>query len=112
MLITDNLDCNAVINELAARFKQHRVSARITQKELAERTGVGLRTIARFEKGEEVGLLTFIKLMQCVRLEHNLEGIIPDYTMRPSYFAMNGNLPKRERKKKVNNGKWKWGDEI
>ncbi len=111
MLITNDLDCNAAMNEFAVRFKQHRVSAHITQKELAEKTGIGLRTIIRFEKGEEIGLLTFVKLMQGIGLEHNLENIIPDYTKRPSYIANSGNLPKRARKKKVNTTEWKWGDE-
>ena len=51
MLITNNLDCNVTMKEFAARFKQHRVAVRITQRELAKKTGVGLRTISRFEKG-------------------------------------------------------------
>lgn len=111
MLITNNLDCDTALNEIAVRFRQHRVSARITQKELAKETGVSLRTIARFEKGEEIGMLTFLKLIQGIGLEHNLENIIPDYTRRPSYYANNGKLPKRAVKKKTNNGEWKWGDE-
>lgn len=111
MLITNNMDCNVTMKEFAARFKQHRVAARITQRELAKKTGVGLRTISRFEKGEEVGMLTFIKLLQGVGLEHNLENIIPDYTRRPSYFANNGVLPKRAIKKEQLNSEWKWGDE-
>ncbi len=111
MLITNDLDCNAAMSEFAVRFKQHRVSARITQKELAEKTGVALRTISRFEKGEEISMLAFIKLLQGVGLEHNLENIIPDYTKRPSYFANGGNLPKRARKNKTDNTEWKWGDE-
>ena len=105
------MDCNVTMKEFAARFKQHRVAARITQRELAKKTGVGLRTISRFEKGEEVGMLTFIKLLQGVGLEHNLENIIPDYTRRPSYFANNGVLPKRAIKKEQLNSEWKWGDE-
>ena len=111
MLITNNSDINIVMSEIADRFKQYRISARITQKELAIKTGVGLRTISRFEKGEEVGMLTFLKLMQGVGLEHNLESVIPDYTKRPSYFANNKILPKRARKKPVKNTEWKWGDE-
>lgn len=55
-------------------------------------------------------MFSFVKLLQGVGLEHNLENIIPDYTKRPSYIANGGNLPKRARKKKMNN-EWKWGDE-
>lgn len=111
MLINNNLDCSIAAKELAVRFKQHRVSSRITQKELAEKTGVSLRTITRFERGEEISILTFIKLLQGVGLERNLESIIPDYTKRPSYFANGCKLPKRAVKKKTNDKEWKWGDE-
>lgn len=111
MLISDNLECDNVIKEFAIRFKQHRISARITQKELAKKTGISLRTISRFEKGEEIGLLTFAKLLQGVGLEHNLENIIPDHTKRPSYFVSGGKLPKRAKKKEMTNNEWKWGDE-
>ena len=63
------------------------------------------------EKGEEIGILTFIKLLQGVELERNLENVIPDYTRRPSYYANNGNLPKRAVRKKQADSEWKWGDE-
>lgn len=111
MLITNNLDCDTAIKEFAARFKQHRISARITQKELAEKTGVSQRTITHFENGGTVEMLTFIKLLQGVGLERNLENIIPDYTRRPSYFANGCKLPKRATKKKNISSEWKWGDE-
>ena len=116
MLITNDLDSSAM-KELAVRFRQHRVSSNISQKELEEKTGVSLKTIQRFEKGEEIRLLTFIKLMQGVDLEHNLEGMIPDYTKRPSYIAAQSSLsdykwPKRARKESDNiDSEWKWGDE-
>ena len=117
MMITNTMDSNNALKELAVRFRQHRVSSNISQKELAEKTGVSLKTIQRFEKGEEIGLSTFVKLMRGIELEHNLEGMIPDYTKRPSYYAAQSSysdykLPKRARKKTENsNGEWKWGDE-
>lgn len=111
MLISNDMECNDVMKELAARFKQHRVSSRITQRELAEKTGVSLRTISRFEKGGEIGMLTFIKLLKGVGLENNLENVIPDYTKRPSYFANGGKLPKRARKKRQTDDEWVWGED-
>lgn len=111
MLISDTLDCDAAAKELAGRFWYHRVSSGITQKELAEKTGVGLRTIGRFENGEEIGLFIFVKLLQGIGLEHNLENMIPDYAKRPSYFTEGNQLPKRARKKKAAKRGGKWGDE-
>lgn len=112
MLITNNMDCYEAMAEFAARFKQHRIAAHLTQKEIANKTGVGLRTIARFEKGEEIGMLTFIKLIQGVGLEHNLENIIPDYTKRPSFFANGEKAAKRARKDKSSTAEWKWGEDL
>lgn len=112
MLITDNMNCYDVMLEFATRFKQHRIASHLTQKDVADKTGVGLRTIARFEKGEEIGMLTFIKLLQGVGLEHNLENIIPDYTRRPSYFANDEKTAKRARKNKAIAAEWKWGEDL
>lgn len=109
MIISRNMSSIDTMKELSVRFKQHRVASRVSQKELSEKTGVSERTISRFENGEEIGLLTFIKLMQGLELEHNLEGNIPDYTRRPSFFAEGYHPPKIARKKK-NKDEWKWGD--
>lgn len=35
MLISDNLDCAVAAKELADRFRQHRVSSTVTQKDLS-----------------------------------------------------------------------------
>ena len=38
--------------EITRKFKEYRIDYPLTQKELADKTGVSLRSIARFESGK------------------------------------------------------------
>lgn len=89
----DMMNNSETAKELSQQFKRYRIICGMTQKNLSEKTGVALRTITRFENGEEVGLFTFISLLKGVGLTHNLKGIIPD---------ISGDLPQRVRKNSKN----------
>ena len=86
----------------------------MTQKELAEAAMVSLKTITRFENGEDISLERFIRIMQALGLGGKLEVLLPDPRMRPSSF-----LPERKGRKRVRHKAgsadkattWKWGDE-
>lgn len=100
--------------ELIRKFKEYRIDYPLTQKELADKTGVSLRSIVRFESGEDITLSTFIKLMGGLDLTENLVNAIPDQSRRPSAFLYKEQkrqraVPKKQRGK--NNKKFKWGDE-
>lgn len=100
--------------EITRKFKEYRIAYPLTQKELADKTGVSLRSIARFESGEDITLSTFIKLMGGLDLTENLVNTIPDQSRRPSAFLYKEKkrqraVPKKQRGK--NNKKFKWGDE-
>ena len=100
--------------EITRKFKEYRIDYPLTQKELADKTGVSLRSIARFESGEDITLSTFIKLMGGLDLTENLVNTIPDQSRRPSDFLYKEKkrqraVPKKQRGK--NNKKFKWGDE-
>ena len=40
--------------EVVIRFKAYRISYPLTQKELSDKSGVSLRSITRFESGEDI----------------------------------------------------------
>ena len=86
----DTTNSPETAKELSHQFRRYRIVCGITQKRLSEETGVALRTITRFENGEEVGLFTFISLLKGVGITHNLKDIIPD---------VSGDLPQRARKR-------------
>ena len=57
--------------DLAEAFKRARITSRLTQREVANATGVGLLTISKFERGAltEIGAVKLLALLQKVGLE-------------------------------------------
>ena len=97
--------------EISERIKQYRISADMTQTMLAEKSGVSIKTISRFESGEEISLTNFIKILKALELDNNLELLVPDHTTRPSFYVGNRQERKRASKPKDDDSeKWKWGE--
>ena len=59
--------------EVVIRFKAYRISYPLTQKELSDKSGVSLRSITRFESGEDISLVNFMKLMNAMELLKNVK---------------------------------------
>ncbi len=113
MVINDNLFSNAILKEISTRFRDYRVDYPLTQKELADLSGVSVRSISRFEAGEDINLSNFIKLVRAVGLTDNLDCLIPDGTIRPSYLLRESKPRYRATpiNKRGSKTEWKWGDE-
>ncbi len=97
--------------ELIERIKLYRVYYPMTQKELAEKSGVSERSISRFENGEDISLSNFGKLLRALDLDGNLLLLVPDQRERPSYYLEQPHQRSRSRKKKETRT-FKWGDEL
>ena len=104
-----------IISELARRAKEYRLAYPLTQKELAEKAGVSLRAVQKFESGQDVMLDIFVKIIMALDLTDDFEMLIPNMSERPSaYLAQkNGTVRKRVKKKKEQTKAktFKWGDE-
>jgi len=75
--------------ELGARFRAYRVALRLTRKEVAEKAGISIITIARFESGQSsaISLPYYIALLRTIgHLERILDSIpdLPDSLYRKS----------------------------
>lgn len=55
-----------IISLLCQRLKEYRLAARISQKEMAEKSGVGLATICHLEQGKIRTLRSTISYLFCV----------------------------------------------
>ena len=98
---------------LSERFKQYRIYYPLTQSELAEKSGVSVRSISRFENGEDISLSNFIKLMRALDLGGRMADMIPDQSKRPSFY-----LAKEEKRSRASSARdnrdstsFVWGDE-
>ena len=113
MEIKNALTSRAVIREMGTAIREYRINRSFTQRDLADRSGVSMRSISRFEQGEDIQLGNLIKILQALGLQDNLNLLVPDVTKAPSYF-LNKHEPKRCRKNKKAaepTGPFKWGDE-
>lgn len=89
----------AILKELGKRFEELRLRKNIMQAKVAENSGVSLRTISRFEKGESISTVNLIKLMRELEILENLEQLIPEMPVSPLLMRK---LQSKKRKKASN----------
>jgi len=100
---------------LCKRLERIRLARNMTQRRLATEAGVSLRTIGRLEKGQGVSFDTLIRVMTALKIQQNLEGLLPDPSVRPvERIAIGGRERQRARPKSSDAGEpagpWSWGD--
>lgn len=67
-----------ILKQLGFNFRQSRLNANLSSKELALKSGISERTINGFERGENnLSLITIIELLRVLNLLDNLELLIP-----------------------------------
>ena len=66
---------NDIAHELVEKIKQHRKKLKISQAQLAAKSGVSLGSIKRFESKYEISLNSFIKILIALNLEQDLENL-------------------------------------
>ena len=86
---------------LAKRIKEYRLAARMSQKEMAEKSGVSLATISHFEQGvnQNMTLNNFISLLRIVGMERRISDLLPELPIPPMALKqINKFIPKRVRR--------------
>ncbi|NRB74750.1 MAG: helix-turn-helix transcriptional regulator [Verrucomicrobiales bacterium] len=100
---------------LGERLEEIRLSRNLTQSRLAEEAGVSERTLRNLEKGEGVAMDTFVRVLMALGVQHHLEALLPDPSIRPVERAeLAGKLRKRASSTKApqKSEAWTWGDEA
>lgn len=98
---TDYVTNQDIMLLLAKRIKEYRLAARMSQKEMAEKSGVGLATISHFEQGvnQNMTLNNFISLLRIVGMEQRVSDLLPELPMPPMALKqINKFIPKRVRR--------------
>ena len=84
-------------SEMCIRDRDYRMRCNLTQKEVAERSGIGLTTIHKFENGSagNISLSTFILLLKVVGQINALDDVLPELPESP--YLMRKNEKKAQR---------------
>ena len=87
MLMADFYECSTpeLVRLLGERFKEYRMRCNLTQKEVAEQSGIGLTTIHKFENGTagNLSLSTFILLLKVIGQVDALDDVMPELPESP-----------------------------
>lgn len=74
-----------LIRLLGTRFKEYRMRCNLTQKEVAELSGIGMTTIHKFENGTagNLSLSTFLLLLKVVGQINTMDNVLPELPESP-----------------------------
>lgn len=116
MKITSAQPTKSILGELGGRLRQQRIMLALTQVDLAETSGVPLRTIERLEAGDSVALEKFVKVLRALRLTWNLDQLVPPTGPTPMQQLGSRHVGERKRASKkaarmVAKGAWTWADQ-
>ena len=81
---------NDIAHELVEKIKQHRKKLKISQAQLAIKSGVSLGSIKRFESKYEISLNSFIKILIALNLEQDLENLFTQKSYDSIEEVING----------------------
>lgn len=98
-MVTTNED---ILMTLSQRVKEYRLAARMSQRELAQKSGVSYTTISHFEQGKNLNLSlnNFVSLLRCVGMEGRMMELLPELPVPPlALREINKLIPKRVRRK-------------
>lgn len=113
-------DSNTITDEawlqrLGQRLAQWRLAQNLTQAQLAEQAGLGLRTVQRMELGAAATQLSgFLRVCRVLGLVERLELLIPEAVASPMAQLKQAGRKRRRAsgKKPVSSlpGPWTWGE--
>ena len=92
-----------LVRMLGNRFKDYRLRANMTQKEVAEMAGLSVLTVYRFENGmvTNISLSTFLLLLKAVGCINDLGELMPEQPESPYLYKENSQKMQRVRHKRV-----------
>ena len=109
MKITGIESNKEIIEELGKRIKRQRINNGLTQLELANKSGLSLRTITNIECGKDTKLSAIISILRAENILSNVDLLIEEETIRPSDYLQLKKPRERVGSKKVSkNSSWTW----
>lgn len=106
----------SLLKRLGERLARLRLSKNLTQQQLAEQAGLGLRTVQRLELGEAATQLSsFVRVCRVLGLVENFNALVPVQPISPmAQLKLQGRQRQRARSTKLiaaePKAKWTWGE--
>ena len=115
MKITSSLTDEALFKLIGERLARLRLAKNLTQQQLAEQAGLGLRTVQRLEQGAAATQLSgFMRVCRVLGLVERFETLVPEETASPmAQLKQQGRKRRRATGKQAAAGKpkkWTWGE--
>lgn len=114
MKIAPNITDDALLSLIGERLAQLRLAKNLTQGQLAEQAGLGLRTVQRLELGAAATQLSgFVRVCRVLGLVERFEALIPEEPASPmAQLQQQGRKRQRATGKKAaaKPKKWTWGE--
>lgn len=83
---------NEIAKEFVEKIKQQRKMLKVSQVQLALKSGVSLGSIKRFESKHEISLSSLIKILIALNLEKDFENLFTQKTYNSIDEVINGQL--------------------
>jgi len=97
-----------ILKELGKRLARIRKQQRLSQTQLAEEAGLGVATLRRIEAGRDSQMESWLKIMKSLQMISAINALLPEKFNSPMAEALSET---KRRKKKLDSGSVKWGDE-
>ena len=78
-----------LVRLLGSRFKEYRLRANMTQKEVSDQSGISVTTIHKFETGyaANISLGTFLQLLKAIEQIDSIDRLLPDLPESPYLYV-------------------------
>lgn len=98
----DEMTNAAILQTLGERLKEYRLRRNLQQAELARYAGVNISTVSRIEKGQNIMIDSYLRIMRVLDMLDNLDEFIPEPPRSPLLMKkLMGKKKQRIKKSKV-----------
>lgn len=73
----------AILQTLGERLKEYRLRRNLQQAEMARYAGVNISTVSRIEKGQNIMIDSYLRIMRVLEMLDNLDEFIPEPPRSP-----------------------------
>ena len=102
ILSNKSLTAADIIGNLGLRFRDYRLRLRMTRKEVADATSIGMTTLYKFESGNmtDISFSTLMRLLKVLGLDENWDKLLPELPESPYLYNDKEKKIQRVRKSK------------